>query len=483
MRVIRTTQDEIKKLELSVSDDRQKLFARVEPREGHETATVEDFVKSVVAVAPAELLEEDVIRDIVAELKVGKGCDSRRVARGRMPEPGRDGKLVWLVRRFTPGQGLSEDREFSDFFTLGLFENIEVGAEIARIYRPSNGIAGLDVQGKIIPAKGGQAAKCRWDKTVSLKDDAAHEHYTSVVATVAGYIHDEGGIANIRDTLVIKSNLDWNMGHIDFVGNVKVGGDVQKGFNIKARGNIEIRGAVLGENVLTSQGSISIAGFHLGDADSSVSVKENYSAGIAHGVVVNAGGDIAIEKEARDCILRAGIAVLAPKASVVGGSVWCVKGLDVSSLGNELGVTTVIELRNELEVTKEYRALYDSIKKHEAALAALELHIGPYLKNRQRVPLLKNQFRVKIAGLIDRYDGVVTSLNSLREKEREMRESRPIPEDACIRVSKQANSGVTLTSGEARLELKESIKGPVIFRRSAREPEWIIEEASKLVKG
>jgi hypothetical protein len=299
---------------------------------------------------------------------------------------------------------------------------------------------------------------------------------------VSGYIHDEGAAISVRDTLIVPGNLDWNFGHIDFVGNVKIGGDVQKGFHIKARGGIDIKGAVLGENVLSSQGSISIRGYHLGAESPPLVAKGDYSVAIASGVVANVGGNIYVEREARDCSLSAGISVFASKAAIVGGNVWCVRGLEAKTLGNEAGVTTIVEIKNELEVTKEYRVLAASIKKHEAAVAALELHIGPYLKNRRRVPLLKKEFKLKISSLLDKYDSVVNSLTKLRDQERQMRESKPTQSDAVITVSGVAHAGVSLTSGEVRLDIKEEMKGPISFRRPDHQSEWIIEGAN-LKKG
>jgi len=483
MRVIHRAQDNIKLLELSVSDDRHKLFARVVPQIDCASASVEDLRKEIELISPPELLEEEVIYDICLELRQNRGCESRRVAKGREPEAGRDGKLVWLVRRFCPGKSSSEEREFADFFTLGLFENIEAGREIARIYRPSAGQDGLDVQGKRIPAKPGKAFNARCDKSVELRSDPAHENYTSVVAANAGYVHDEGEKFSVRDTLHISGNLDWNMGHIDFVGHVKVAGDIQKGFHIKARGNIDILGSALGENVLSSQRSISIKGFHHGFERSSVAAQGDYSVGIAHGVSADVGGNIIVGKEARDCLFRAGLGILASSAAVVGGSAWCVKGFEAKVLGNEAGVTTVIELRNELEVTKEYRVLADMIRKHETAIAALELHIGPYLKNRQRVPLLKNPFRAKMSGLIEKYDAVAQSLDKLREQERSMRESRPVQEDARVNVVGEAFPGVELAAGETRYTLQERVAGPVSYRKPAQQADWVIEKFQGMRKG
>jgi uncharacterized protein (DUF342 family) len=479
MRVIHKVDDDVKLLELSLSDDKQKLFARVEPRDKHQEVLLDDIVKEILSVSRVDLLEKDVVRDIVEELRKGNGCDARRVAQGRPPADGRDGKIVWLARRFRPGEQESGEREFSDFFTLGLFENIEVGAEVARIYKPANGTAGVDAQGNDISAKAGKAVTARWDKSIELRSDPEHENYLTAVATIAGYIHDEGSSVAIRDTLNIPGNLDWAFGHIDFVGNVIVGGDVQKGFHIKARGDITIRGNVIGESILTSQRSITIKGSHQGAAAYAVSAGGDYTAGIANSVSVTAGGSIYIEREARDCSFNAGLSVIAPKANLVGGSIWCVQGVEVKVLGNEAGVTTLVEIKNELEVTKEYRTLSAAIKKHEAAVAALELHIGPYLKNRRRVPLLKKEFRVKIAGLLQKYDSVVTSLGQLRQKEREMRESKPVKSDARIIASAVVHPGVVLTSGESRFEIKEEIKGPISLRRPDHQSEWVIESIKK----
>jgi uncharacterized protein (DUF342 family) len=483
MRVIHRVDDAVKLLELSISDDKQKLFARVEPRSKHQEVSLDEIVGPIVSVSRVDLIEKDVVRDIVEELRRGKGCDSRRVAQGRPAGDGRDGKVVWLARRFSPGTHNSEEREFSDFFTLGLFENIEVGAEIARVYKPASGAIGVDAQGNEIPSKAGKPVTVRWDRSIELRVDPANDNYTTAVALVAGYIHDEGASVAIRDTLNVPGNLDWAFGHIDFVGNVKIAGDVQKGFHIRARGDIEIKGDVLGESIISSQRSIVIKGCHVGAGSFPVTAAGDYAVGIAQSVSANIAGTISIEREARDCSFNAGVSVIAPKAAIVGGSIWSVHGVEAKFLGNDAGITTIVELRNELEVTKEYRALATSIKKHEAAIAALELHIGPYLKNRRRVPLLKKEFRVKISGLLEKYDAVVRSLEHLKNKEREMRESKPVQTDARVSVSGIVHAGVVLTSGDVRFEVKEDIKGPISFRRPDQQAEWVMEKFQNIKRG
>lgn len=472
MKVVHKAEKDACIIELSVSDDRLKLFAHVIPKADYKTAREEDLLKEISSVAPAELIDRMVVWDIVTELRQGKGCEARRVAKGISPVPGKDGKLVWLVRRFSPGKVEDAEREFVDFFTLGLFENIAKGREVARIYKPTQGLPGRDVLGKPVSTRAGRAASTRFDKTIEARADDANEAYTTLIAAVDGYVHDEGGKFGIRDVLHVSGNLDYGIGHVDFIGSVRVVGDIQKGFNVKARGSIEVLGSVLGDNVLTSESSVSIKGFHYGGQGSFVSAKGDYSVDTAEKISTEVGGNILIGREARDCSLHSSSAVIATRAAIIGGSVWCVKGFEGRVVGNEIGVKTEIELRNELEVTREYRKLSENIQKHRAAASALELHIGPYLKNRNRVPLLRNQFRDKMMALLDKYDHVQKSLEHLEGIEKKMREGKPLELEARVNIIEKAHAGTFFKTGEAVLELKDPVQGPASFKPSDDRKAW-----------
>ena len=483
MRIVHRYQSEQMNLELSVSDDKLKLFAKVVPQPKHTEVSNLAITEELLKVTLENLIDCDVVRDITEQLRAGKGCEGRRVAKGEPPIPGKDGKIVWLVRRFRQGATVDASRELADFYNLGLFENIEVGRDVARIYRPTSGTPGVDTFGKPIASKPGKPFIARFDKTLASKTDEVREDYQTFIATVSGYAHEDSGKVTIKDTLVISGNLDYEMGHVDFIGAVKVSGDVQKGFHIKARGDIEIGGSVLGDNQLTSEGSVTVKGFHQGGDGAMVRARNSYTVSIAQNVMADVGGSITILKEARDCSFRASVAVSAKNGAVIGGTIWCVKGFEGKVLGNAAGVRTIVELRNELEVTPEYRRVEESITKHEVAIAALELHIGPYLQNRKRVPLLAPKFKMKITELLNRYDGVQASLAKLQDALKRMREAKPMEESSRINVLGIVHAGVVLDTTAAMLELHEDRKGPVSFKPPAIEGEWVTSEYEPLQKG
>lgn len=481
MKSVRKIEDNAKVLELLVSDDNLKLFLKAEPKPQHPFILDDDIIKEVLAVSREDLIDKAVIKDIARELRMGKPCEERRVAKGVPATPGRDGKLVWLVRRFTPGKK-SEDlqQELKDFFTLGLFENIEKGREIARVYKPTLGTSGKDVLGKEIFAAPGKPFDPKYKESVARQPAPGEENYDLLVAAIDGYVHDEGNIISVRDTLQIPQNLDFAMGHIDFIGHVKVGGDVQKGFHIKARGNIDIAGSVLGDNVLTSGASVTIKEFHSGGKGGSVRAKGAYTVGVAHGVSTEVHGNIQIGREARDCALRSLAAIFSDRGAIVGGSLWCVKGFEGATLGNEVGAQTIVEVRNEVEVTLEYKELSENIKKYEAVRAALELHAGPYLKNRKRVQLLNPGFREKISAILKKYDQCKIVLDSLLEQAKTMRASAARQSEARVNVTKGIYAGVVLSSGEVRMVITDNAEGSASFKLADDGQSWIKSDLKPL---
>lgn len=302
------------------------------------------------------------------------------------------------------------------------------------------------------------------------------------MSEVDGYVREESGSIFVRDTLEIPEHVDYSIGHVDFIGNVVVRGDVHKGFNVRAHGSIEVRGSVFGENVITSGSSVVVKGFHQGGDKAMVYAKAGYSVSVAHHVRAEIRGDIVVLKEALDCALRTNTIVNAPKAILQGGTTWSVAGLEVKTLGNDAGITTEVEVRNELEVSEEFEELQESIKKHQTALSALALHLGPYAKSRDRVALLKAPFRDKILTMLQKYDHVKVSLRALEVRLLAMRGSHQPAVEARINVLQTLNAGVSLSAKAAIFQCKESVPGPVSFAVAEDGSEWRTVEFVSIIK-
>lgn len=476
MQVVHSFKDNTATVELSLSDDGMELFARVSPEPEHILVREATIVAALTSVTPRERLDMRVVREVVRQLKLGRTCEGCRVATGTAPTNGADGKVVWLVRRFNPTElrtvrTPAGEAAREDLHSRTVFENVVRGRELARVYKPTGGTDGATARGEPVPATPGKAATISFDKSITLSAGPAGSEYDLLISSLDGYVHEENGAYSVREQLVVPENLDYAVGHIDFIGSVKVVGDVNKGFHIKARGVIEVCGSVLGDNVLHSAAAVVIKGFHHGGEHGRVRCAGSYTVSVAQAVVTDLNGPVRIEREARDSTLATTDGVFAEQATIVGGRVLCVKGSQLGTVGTTVATTTILELKNEREVTAEYRAISDNIQKHIAAKAALELHIGPFLKNRPRIETLQEQFRKKIVNLLSKYDDVNTSLLQLQAKLHEMQQIEH-SSDARINIVKTAHAGTEFRSGDTVLRLTEDVSGPASFQLNSETAAW-----------
>jgi hypothetical protein len=311
----------------------------------------------------------------------------------------------------------------------------------------------------------------RPDKSVRIIKATGKERFDVIVAQMDGYACEEGGRISVRDTLEIPE-VGYGTGHIDFIGAVRVRGDVHKGFNVRAKGAIHVSGSIAGDNIIASDTSVTVGGYHAGGNKGVLVSKGDYTVSVAEGVRAEVRGCIRIEREAKDCSLRSASLILAPRAALVGGSAWSVKGCEFKVIGNDAGLGTRIELHNALEVTSEFQTLRDDMAAHRKALQALELHLGPYAQDRRRIPLLKPHYRDRILTLVQKYDQVRASLTKLEHRAKGIHDSESLSSEARINVLEKLCAGVELAAAGAKLAFKESKIGPISYALTADGNEW-----------
>jgi hypothetical protein len=184
-----------------------------------------------------EYLAIDVIDDIAQILSGGKKVEERRIVKGVEPENGADGKILFLVKRLSGEVEISVDSKgLANLRMLHLFDNIAKGTIVARVYPPKNGVDGRDALGKVIQSKPGKPYKVNLERSLVLKaSDSREDTFQIIVAESEGYLSEDGGRLAIREELVVNGNLDYHMGSIDFIGSVRIKGDVLPDFSVKAK--------------------------------------------------------------------------------------------------------------------------------------------------------------------------------------------------------------------------------------------------------
>ncbi len=237
-------------MQLVVGIGKGKLSAHVVIPEGYQPSAIE-IRKSMVNAGVTYGFLEDVITQLGAEATPGE----YEVARGEAPIQGEDASVEYFFRTGKPDltpQILDDGK--TDYFNLGVAENVPEGHVLARKKPAIQGQSGRAVSGEEVLPKTVKDIPLRAGKGAVMSEDNLE-----VVADVAGMPSIYRGVISVSQIFSVEGDVDFSVGNIDFEGHVEVAGTVRNNFRVKAKGNIIVQGTVEG-GVLEAGGFIMVMG-------------------------------------------------------------------------------------------------------------------------------------------------------------------------------------------------------------------------------
>ncbi|MCC6954210.1 MAG: DUF342 domain-containing protein [Deltaproteobacteria bacterium] len=462
-----------------VTPDKLKLFLDIKPIEGAPSSIVTPAqITALIEGVPSHLLHTEIIAQIAQELTDGKTVEHRRVAKGKEAVEGRDGKVLLLVKALKRSAPL----EFIDPRFIHAFDNVEKGMLIGRVYHPTQGADGVDVYGQPIKSKTGKAAKVSLDKSIILKPAESGVGFDTLIADTTGYVADESGKLSIKEDLSIGGDVNFKTGDIDFIGAVKVKGNVMRDFKVTARKDVTIGGSTDNSTVVSYEGSIVIGGNASASTLTTIhatptanaekqaaihqAVRADYRAAgsfkchAAQGISVEAIGDIEIEKEASQSFLRTRGTLRMPKGHLFGGEAYVVCGLEAKIIGTKREAKTTIVLCSDIESSVEYSNIVAQIHAAMEAEEMLKLHLGPYAQNPSRLALLKEPLQSKQKKLYSKLLAVRETVVRLDAQKRDLLVNAKL--NAVLRVNfhEWMHRGTIVRAGEEVYTVEEDLPGP-----------------------
>lgn len=405
----------------------------------------EEILNQLLNHTKQSLIHEDVVRDVAHNLTKGEAVKERRVAKGVPPQPGADGKVIFLARRLEL-KGVHVAPKY-----LGTpleIENIEVGRQVARVYKPKAGTPGMNALGKEIPAAAGKPTSVKWDAGLAVQ--TGEESYDLLVAQKGGILGEEKDQLSLLDVLSFDGDFDHRFGSVDFNGSIRVKGDVKTDSYLAGKKGVYVGGGVhAGVVIRSSEGPIEIKGAVNGGASSKFECAGNFICNALQQAEVDTKGDILITKEIHNARCRAQGKIVGEQAQLFAAAVYASGSVWIGKLGNAAGVHTVVHLCTDVETRAEYRELLRSIENHEKAEHMLELHLGPLVKTPERVVHLQSMHRVKVEALFKKYREVQKSKAALLAEKEEKLKTAVASEEMSVNVSKVLYPGVEITAGGA----------------------------------
>ena len=279
-------------------------------------------------------------------------AESIVIARGTQEERGVDGRYEFFFRTQLDKKPVILDDGSVDYKNIDWLESVKKNQKIAYYHEAQDGKEGKTVTGKSIPSRKGKELRMLAGKGFELLEDRK-----TYVAAKTGKIEIVDERIIITDVLELD-DVTISTGNIQFDGSVHIHGNVGKGVSISASKDIIVEGFVEAAD-LSAEGDIILKKGCNASGQGKIKSGNDVMARFLEGARIHAKGNVKInycmncEIHAEDKIEVSGM--------MVGGSAYAGGGVDVSDLGNDTGVKTLVKVGQNADFMERERALDDKI--------------------------------------------------------------------------------------------------------------------------
>ncbi|MCD4742113.1 MAG: FapA family protein [Desulfobacteraceae bacterium] len=266
-----------------------------------------------------------------------------RVARGIKPVQGEDAKIDYFFNtKYLKAGGVATDGQI-DFKDRGKIPQVEKEMVLAKKIPMVEALAGKNLYGEAVIVKPATDVKIKIGKGAKLSANGLQ-----VLAAVNGHpkISSSREIC-VDEEYIIKGNVDYETGHIDYDGDISIKGCIKSGFKVKGH---NIKALEIDDGTIDAQGDVNISD---GIIKGEIYVQGNLSAKYIHNSHITCMGDVASEKEIIDATIEN-----RGKCSVVNGKIISSKiiskmGVFAKDIGTEKGKPSAIRVGHDIFVEKD----------------------------------------------------------------------------------------------------------------------------------
>jgi uncharacterized protein (DUF342 family) len=401
-------------------------------------------------------VDEAAVRGCLEQAAQKRRCPLTQIAAGREPEDGTDGQVEFYVQPSSEEARYTKDEHGRiNYYELNLIENVRPGQELCRVLPPGPGADGSDVLGKAISARAGEPVKLRAGRGVAVSADG--ELYT---AEIPGRLIHGDDTVEVSQEYEVRGDVDYSVGNIDFVGRVTVTGEILDEFNVKADMGLEVHGPV-GNCQLSSEADVIMHGGMSGKTRGAIRAGGRVFARYLNECKLESRGDVVVEREAYNSVIRTEGAYISTDGKVVGGEVTALRGIEVGTAGSDLEVATRLRAGVDYRKAERRRTIGEEIERTEREIERVSTAIGPMLTDPRKVQALPTDKKKAVLGL-------VAHLKQLKQDREHLMLQRGGADGNVervavrqINVKERVHAGVGAEILNCRLVLRQASSGPL----------------------
>ncbi len=390
--------------------------------------TVEELLETLKEYAALEMIDQSACEDFVASANAGRQLLNVLLVSGAPPVAGKDGYFQLTATATSVVQSDDDDLAIVDMYRVQTFVNVVTGDEIGRIVPAVQGTPGINVRGEQIFPLPCKELSYTLGKHINLDRESGILSAASI-----GRFCDLRGEFSVEEEFIVKGDVDFNVGIIDFKGFVEVRGDVLDNFDIKATKGLTVRGNI-GVCNIVSDGDITFCGID-GQDTGSIVCGGTLRAHHIHSTNIECAGDVIVEAEIHDCTIKTLGRIIVNKDTISGGSYIAQGGIEASKLGSRSARHTTLLVGVDYNYVEELKHLLGQ-------LTATQAEIGE-ARSLEEITELRKRAAI------------------LSERISTIRGKTVAAANAKINVKKMLHENVKMVLGDVTSTMQEEKNGPI----------------------
>ena len=355
----------------------------------------------------------------------------------------------------------------ADYMSIKTIETVKEGDVIA-IYHPAvQGARGMSVRGQILEPKPVRDLP----PLIGRGFDRSNDNLT-YTAKIDGKIEVNQGKINVSPVHEVSGDVGIETGNIKFNGDVIVHGGVHDGAIIDAAGNVIIHGLIEDCDIRAGKDLFLLSGVK-GNEKTVISCNGSITAQFVEYAIISCKGNINADYFFKSKINCEGkIELNGNNASIIGGYVSAVQGIEANDIGNSFGTITNVSVGVDVERLAEFDILAKKIEAISSNVAKIKKGIEEFdrLGEERGINVKEDPRRMQLLRVRIRDEAVVQEETKKLAK---MKEVIVSGKDATIKVFRRVYAGsnitvddhhVSITDNHERVEISKSEEGVRLTR-------------------
>lgn len=322
---------EIKKLGyslyLKMPDNFLECRCSYVPHEQGSMITRDELTNFLKQYNVLEGIDQQAFDDFVVKAVGGQQQIDVLLASGTPPVAGTDEYISFSMQSSASVHSVEEEGSAVDMHIVQTFINVSIDDEIGRIIAVGAGTPGRNIKGMPIPPQPGKPLHVKIGKNIRSEENGA-----LLIAAATGRFCQSAGEISVEEEYVVKGDVNFRIGSINFKGVVEVRGDVLDNFDINATKGLTVAGNI-GVCNIVSDGDITFCGMD-GQEKGSIVCGGTLRANFIHDAVVECAGDVIVGVEIHNCKVRTLGQIIVDKGAISGGSYIAQGGIEAKKLGS-----------------------------------------------------------------------------------------------------------------------------------------------------